>query len=550
MFQRKNNFSGFTLVEVVLAMAIMTIIFIVFLTLFTSGFVWVFAAGDKGHAYSQAQQDIEQRLATQDSHLFDDLKIVFDGVEIDIPGGLIESNQTVGRSSSAPEVFIPWVPYITIGQNFVEGTSMPVNIEVKGYNTHFHSDNTKFELLTENGRVRIGDLFSGFGFARIPDPLGDDDIDVATFSLSIPASNALVNAHGEYYNIRAITTNIPHRPDEFARAKIVVEQPKLIAVGGSGVNPSIYVSADGVYWLERASLEGFPFSNQLNGITFGLSRYVAVGNGGRILTSPNHKPWTSTVAAGGLTLNDIIFSANQGKFFVVGNTGIILSSSDGISWSQTLFPSSVVADLEGLSENDGFTFSEANLMGIDFFDETELPITTTIAVAGSVQFTKPATIPGEEPEHNTFGVVMTSPDGVTWSLVGYEENAIFKDVSFGSTKNVLFAVGERLELTDKEGLYIHLTGGIKSVWNVPHQLNSVSSLQNGEMVAVGNNGTIINEGIMSSSGSNNLNGIYLHDGKLYAVGDQQTLIRKISESWDSVIWSAVNHRDLFAVAGR
>jgi hypothetical protein len=55
----------------------------------------------------------------------------------------------------------------------------------------------------------------------------------------------------------------------------------FVAVGGFFFANIILTSPDGVNWTERTSR-----SKTLNSVTYGKGLFVAVGNGGTILTSP------------------------------------------------------------------------------------------------------------------------------------------------------------------------------------------------------------------------------------------------------------------------
>ena len=78
------------------------------------------------------------------------------------------------------------------------------------------------------------------------------------------------------------------------------ESVKFVAVGNSG---TILSSPEGTTWTSRTS----GTSNNLNGIIYGNSIFVAVGNSGTILTSSDGTPWTSRTSG---TSNGL-FGVNQ-----------------------------------------------------------------------------------------------------------------------------------------------------------------------------------------------------------------------------------------------
>ena len=72
-------------------------------------------------------------------------------------------------------------------------------------------------------------------------------------------------------------------------------------------------------------------SNQLEGINYGNSIFVVLGNSGTILTSSNGTSWSSRTSGTSNGLEQITYG--NSTFVVVGSSGTILTSSDGISWT-------------------------------------------------------------------------------------------------------------------------------------------------------------------------------------------------------------------------
>jgi len=101
-----------------------------------------------------------------------------------------------------------------------------------------------------------------------------------------------------------------------------------VAVGSAG---TILASGySGVDWLNRTN----PVSGtavRLFGAAFGAGTYVAVGDSGVVLTSPNDVIWTSQSSGTTADLHAIIYAATQ--FVVVGHSGVILTSPDGTNWT-------------------------------------------------------------------------------------------------------------------------------------------------------------------------------------------------------------------------
>jgi hypothetical protein len=71
-------------------------------------------------------------------------------------------------------------------------------------------------------------------------------------------------------------------------------------------------------------------------VAYGKGQFVAAGQGGTILTSPDGSNWTSRVS--GTTQYLRAVAASPQSFVVVGDPGTTLSSSDGIDWTVQIVP--------------------------------------------------------------------------------------------------------------------------------------------------------------------------------------------------------------------
>ena len=92
----------------------------------------------------------------------------------------------------------------------------------------------------------------------------------------------------------------------------------FVAVGDSG---TILTSPDGVTWTIRSS----GTSNSLYGVTYGNNTFVAVGYNGAILTSPDGVSWTTRFSGTSYGLYGITYG--NGTFVAVGESGAILNFS-------------------------------------------------------------------------------------------------------------------------------------------------------------------------------------------------------------------------------
>ena len=74
----------------------------------------------------------------------------------------------------------------------------------------------------------------------------------------------------------------------------------------------------------------------LNAVAYGNGQFVAVGEGGTILTSPDGSNWISQISGTTQTLSGVIYGSNL--FVAVGNVGTTLASSNGRDWAVHVVP--------------------------------------------------------------------------------------------------------------------------------------------------------------------------------------------------------------------
>lgn len=98
----------------------------------------------------------------------------------------------------------------------------------------------------------------------------------------------------------------------------------LVAVGDNG---AVYTSGNGVQWRRQFS----GVTNWLRGVAFGGGVFVAVGEQGTIITSPTGTSWTKRNSGSSQHLNRVSFAGN--RFTAVGEVGTVLMSSNlGANW--------------------------------------------------------------------------------------------------------------------------------------------------------------------------------------------------------------------------
>ena len=117
---------------------------------------------------------------------------------------------------------------------------------------------------------------------------------------------------------------------------------RFVAVGDEG---AIFVSTDGANWTARTPIT----SRRLLGVTYGAGRYIAAGSRGVMLESTNSFTWTPIALVTPDRLEAIDFAG--GIFVAAGENGTIISSTNGTAWTQRNV--GTTRDLDGMALANG-----------------------------------------------------------------------------------------------------------------------------------------------------------------------------------------------------
>jgi hypothetical protein len=118
------------------------------------------------------------------------------------------------------------------------------------------------------------------------------------------------------------------------------------ALNESDPVPAIFTSADGLTWVEQSTFLPALVTQIANRNLYGVAvgsdginpLFVAVGETGLIMTSPDGITWTST-NSGTNNLNAVTYAS--GTFVAVGDKGTILTSPNGATWTPVLLGTTV-----------------------------------------------------------------------------------------------------------------------------------------------------------------------------------------------------------------
>jgi hypothetical protein len=120
----------------------------------------------------------------------------------------------------------------------------------------------------------------------------------------------------------------------------------LDAAGNSSnhVTVNFDVVVDTQTWYRRDT--GIP--HVMNDVVWGGTLFLAVGNGGTIMTSPDGIEWTAQVSGTDVRLNGALWDGSN--YFVVGDGATILFSDDGVNWT-TKYTGADEIWLQGITES-------------------------------------------------------------------------------------------------------------------------------------------------------------------------------------------------------
>jgi hypothetical protein len=199
----------------------------------------------------------------------------------------------------------------------------------------------------------------------------------------------------------------------------------FVAVGGGGYGgdfaDTIQTSPDGISWTWTWNYS-FGGSFWLEGVVYGKNKFVAVGDAGTILTSPDGGAWTKrTATTTGKTLLGIVYG--DGQFVGVGYAGTIVTSPDGITWTNIPAP---------LRTNTSQSWYWGIAYGNNKF----------VAVGGSQDAQDPA---------QSYDAILTSSDGLIWIDRNSGTTNQLASVAYGN--NWFVAVGKAgTILTSPDGI--------------------------------------------------------------------------------------------------
>ena len=445
----KKHSKGFTLVEIILAIAILAILVVVFLPIMTMSYSHIMKTGRKSQKLYQAQNVMEISIVDEDVFKAAEIPIKQEGKDPIwvIKGGLVEADQL--------QTFLPWVAAMSLEpDSIVEGYESDVKIIAKGVNTHFKA----------GSQVTITND-SGYSNNTVAKSRKSD----TECEITLPIGGRRLKNSGNEYIITIETD------DEIVKSKLNIRLPRFIRIQTDIVNVTRDATKNGENAINN--------TEEIRGLFWTGNRFFALGKNraddkGIIYILEDGKDWKEHIISNSKALNALVYDGN--RFVAVGDEGNILYSSDGVKWTKVADAN--MPDLEADTDIKSVTWGS-------FTDIND--ITKELFVAAG-----------------TKGIILTSPKGDKWERVA-SENAFTENLNsvlWGVVirddvpKEVFLATGEK-------GTILFSENGISwTTIDLGIDKNLCSILwQDNKFVIIGDSATIITteDGISWSSTSTN-----------------------------------------------
>jgi len=265
--------------------------------------------------------------------------------------------------------------------------------------------------------------------------------------------------------------------------EVIFTNNTFVAVGDSG---TVLRSADGLAWTPQNAGTG----KDLNSIALAPNGFVAVGEDGKILTSPDAQAWTAQASPENESLRRVAYLNDL--YVAVGDAGAIVTSTNGTQWFARSITLPGPGTLEGIAYGNG----------------------VFIAVGG---YTDPDGFAGS--------VIITSPDGVTWTTQTPNFSKKLRNISFANGQFI--GVGN-------DGLVAHSDDGLswrqQLIANPLENFRALHALP-GLLVIVGNDGVVFSSPDGNtwqrhrSFTAKNLHSAAFGQNKLVAVGSDGAILQ-------------------------
>ncbi|MDP4092783.1 MAG: Ig-like domain-containing protein [Bacillota bacterium] len=321
------------------------------------------------------------------------------------------------------------------------------------------------------------------------------------------------------------------------KLKSVVLTLAMVMIFMLGLTITVNAAAGDTWTVQTSGV-----ADNLNGVCFGGSTFVAVGANGTILTSSNGTSWTNRTATnfaatGGADLKAVCFG--NGMFMAVGNGGKVITSQNGITWTaQTSADNDLVAVAYGNPYGNstfvalGSNSTEGGYIytSTDYGSSWDPPYFYSGFFLHGICYGNSQFVVVGDLDYFNFdterGIVLVSPNGINWIDHSTAQSAqSFSSVCYGGIYVATDIESRILTSGDNTISWANLD------WqNTNHPCFNAVCYGESTYVVVGSSGYIYksNNGTgwnsVTSNTANMLNGVCYGNGTFVAVGNSGTIL--------------------------
>ena len=288
------------------------------------------------------------------------------------------------------------------------------------------------------------------------------DLIVATTQLGVFTSQVwLVDAAGHTSNrlsvdlsvVVDVTTWLNRTPAGLVTGMndVVWNGSQFVAVGDVG---KIMTSPDGITWTTRTS----GTTQTLQGVYWDGSRYLAVGNGATILSSANGTSWSTLhTGAAEVWLQAVSYSGT--RYVAAGslsNTAYVLTSVDGVTWTENLTLPQNGRSLSGVAWSGQLFVASATAEA--FPNEASVLVSqdglTWVEVVVSVDSPTTLCVMWDGSQFIAGGIggrLFMSPDGMNWTVLATPSSSNFLDIAWSDSALIADGVVGNAVVTYDDG---------------------------------------------------------------------------------------------------
>jgi hypothetical protein len=278
-----------------------------------------------------------------------------------------------------------------------------------------------------------------------------------------PTGRAMTSPDGINWTAHTISA------DAFADIIWVEGLGLFITVGNPQANTAVSTSPDGVNWTVRSATSGNASSVAWSP-ALGYMIAPIRGDAAHVYKSTNGTTWSAVASTGGNSLTQrIIWDDVHNNFIAITDSGVATTSAytspDGVTWTARTIPSALT--LFGITINPSGVCVAVALSGTNRTIRSDDGGVTWTAHAASNEQPEWEAVCWDDTDGvfiavaavgtTSSGIIMTSPDGITWTSKTAPANVNFRGVVYGA--GVAVAVANTGTAAQRVAISESITGG-------------------------------------------------------------------------------------------